>query len=647
MYGWMGQILNVNLTNLEITWFSTEPYAQQYLGGRGVASRIYWERVAPGVKAFDPENTLIFMTGPLIATGTQGATRLSVVGKSPMTLPEGFCYSSIGGFIGAELKKAGLDGVVITGRAQKPVYLWINDDKAEIRDASYLWGLGAYQVEKALHGYHGENLRYITTGPAGENLVRTAVAVASHHAVGSAGFGAVMGSKNLKAIVVRGTGKPSVFAAGRLTELNRYTVRISKRLHLAIPPNTMATGGDKFLEVIGKGKCYQCGLECIKNLYRYGGNLEGYRKCQSMEYYLPWLYSRKDEPVSTFFDAPALANDYSVCTFELQYIVNWLYKCYQSGYLTEQETGLPLSEIGTRNFLVKLIHSIAYREGFGDTLADGLVRVAERVPEKERALFGHTLAPICHHEEVPPRQNIINSLLCYLEPRVHLPLIHEVSFVLAAWAINQRQPEVSPVTTKVFRDIAKAFWGSEEAGDLSSYEGKALAAIKIQDRTYVKDSLGLCDFGWPITYSFNTPNYVGDPDLEGEIYSAVTGNPADEVNSYGETISSLQRAILIREGRNVPSDDFPSEYNFTEPLKFTALLRTRPLIVPGPGEEPVNMTGNTLDRGKFTRMLKEYYRLRGWKLETGVPRAETLAALGLGDLATSFLRQGERFENED
>ena len=132
MHGWMGKILHVNLSDSKIAQISTQPYAGQYLGGRGIASKIYRETVSPEVRAFDPENRLIFMTGPLVATSAQGATRMSVVGKSPMTLPEGYCYSNICGFFGAELKKAGFDGVVVEGRAPRPVYLWVHDGEAEV-----------------------------------------------------------------------------------------------------------------------------------------------------------------------------------------------------------------------------------------------------------------------------------------------------------------------------------------------------------------------------------------------------------------------------------------------------------------------------------------------------------------------------------
>jgi aldehyde:ferredoxin oxidoreductase len=199
MNGWMGKILTVDLTHSLISEISTEPYAERFLGGRGIASRLYWETVTPDTGAYDPDNRLIFMTGPLIATGAQGATRMSVVGKSPMTFPEGFCYGNIGGFVGAELKKAGYDGIVVEGRASRPVYLWIQDNKVEIRDASFLWGKGSYRVEEILRQGHGDRVRFMTTGVAGENLVRSAIIFGSHQSTSTAGFGAIMGSKNLKA----------------------------------------------------------------------------------------------------------------------------------------------------------------------------------------------------------------------------------------------------------------------------------------------------------------------------------------------------------------------------------------------------------------------------------------------------------------
>ena len=631
MHGWMGKILDVNLDTSKVSDFSTQPYAERYLGGRGIASRIYWERVKPQTKAFDPENCLIFMTGPLVATGAQGATRMSVVGKSPMAYPEKYCYGNIGGFFGAELKRAGFDGLVITGRASKPVYLFINNDKIELLDAATLWGNGAYRTAELLQQAHGDRARFLTTGIAGENLVRSAIIFGSHQSTSTAGYGAVMASKNLKAIVVRGTGKPSVADPEKLLALNRYTIEISKRLDLTIPPDTTMTGHGYLLERIGKGGCYQCGLDCIRNKYRFGKrpDLEGYRRCQAMEYYLPWQYSREDEPVDTYFNAPTLANDYSICTFELRSMINWFYACYRAGSLTEEETGLPLSRIGTKEFLEKLIHSIAYRQGFGDILAEGLARAAEKVPEKARAMLDPGVLPVGETDVNMPRSSIVHAILDPMEPRMSRPMVHG-GFARAAWMFGQMNPEI-PITTDVFRDIARAFWGSVEAGDFTSYTGKALAAVKIQNRTYTEDSLGLCDFAWPLTYSFSKPDHVGDPDLEAKIFTAVTGIAGDEINRYAERIVIMQRAIMIQEGRKVPDDDYPPEVNFTEPLKPGP-----PMMVPGPGDKPVSAVGKVLEKDKFSNMLKEYYSLRGWDKETGLPLPETLSALDLKDLMRVF-----------
>ena len=269
---------------------------------------------------------------------------------------------------------------------------------------------------------------------------------------------------------MKGTGKPAVADPDKLKELNLYTVKICKRCTLVAPPIVMATGRGHLVEVIGKGRCYQCGLECNRQLYRYGQKLEGYRRCQSMEYYLPWKYSQEEEPVDTFFDAPTLANDYSIDTFELQSMVDWLYACNETGSLTDKETDLPLSKIGTRAFLERLLHSIAYREGFGDIMAEGLVRAGEKVPEKARAMFSNIIAPICMHDLVPPRAIVAHALLYPMEPRVHQPILHEINFVRIAWALNQRQPPATPITTEVFRKVAKAFWGSEEAAYVSTYK---------------------------------------------------------------------------------------------------------------------------------------------------------------------------------
>jgi len=157
-----------------------------------------------------------------------------------------------------------------------------------------------------------------------------------------------------------------------------------------------------------------------------------------------------------------------------------------------------------------------------------------------------------------------------------------------------------------------------------------VAARNIQNRTYLRDSLGLCDYIYPITYSFSKYGPVGDPDLEGKLYTAITGRPASELETFGERIFNMQRLIQWREGHRIPEDDYPPEFNFTEPL-FQNIHGAK-MKMPGPGAQPVDATGNVLDRHKFTAMLREYYELRGWDRETGLPTEETLRKLGMEDL---------------
>jgi aldehyde:ferredoxin oxidoreductase len=626
--GWMGKTLSINLTTSQIDVVPTEPWCAKYLGGRGMACRIYRDSVAPGTRAFDAENYLIFMVGPLVASGAQGATRMTVAGKSPMAYPEKYCYGNIGGLFPAELKMAGWDGLVISGRAPARVCLRIENERVEIRPAQDWWGLGASRVGELIAQEMGERTRFLTTGIAGENLVRTAVIVGSHNSTSTAGFGAVMGSKNLKAIAVRGTQRVAVADPAGLKELNRYTIEISQRLNLSIPPDTTMSGHGHLIERIGKGGCYLCGLDCIRNKYRYGqrADLVGYRRCQAMEYYMPWKFNREEEPVETFFEAPELANDYSVCTFELRNMIAWLHACYKEGYLSENETGLPLSKIGTRQFLEELIGSIAHRRGFGAVLAEGLARASSQFSEKVRSLLPANLLPVGEAEVNLPRSTVVHALLEPMEPRMSRPIVHG-GFARAAWGMSQMGAVKGLITTQVFHEIARAFWGSAEAGDVSTYEGKALAAVKIQDRAFMEDCLGLCDFAWPLAYSFNKPDHVGDPGLEVRLFSAVTGLPPGVIEPGVARGYNVQRSILLREGRKVPQEDYPAEINFTQPLKGPP-----PFMVPGPGNSIVNAEGNVLDREKFKAMLSEYYRLRGWDEATGRPRRDTLAAMGIEDV---------------
>ena len=201
--GYAGKILQVDLSTGVISHLSTLAYSDRFLGGRGIAAKLYWDSVKPEVGAFDPENHLILVTGPLAGFRGLAGSRWQVCGKTPATIPQHFSYCNLGGNWGVELKFAGYDGLVISGKAEKPVYILIQDNSIEIREASHLWGQGAIQTRNSLKEELGQSARVLTIGPAGENRVVFANLLADEDSSGSGGLGAVCGSKNLKAVVVR------------------------------------------------------------------------------------------------------------------------------------------------------------------------------------------------------------------------------------------------------------------------------------------------------------------------------------------------------------------------------------------------------------------------------------------------------------
>ncbi|MBU4318790.1 MAG: hypothetical protein KKF30_16145 [Proteobacteria bacterium] len=627
IFGWCGKILDVDLTHSKITHRNTMDYSDLFLGGRGIATRIYWEEVQPEVSAFDPENRLIFMTGPLGATGAQGASRFEVVGKSPMLLPEGFCYGNLGGFFGPYLKRAGYDGIVVSGKAEKPVYLWIHDEEIEILDASALWGKGVYEVSGKLKTLHGQNTRFVTMGVAGENLCRSSNLMTDNEGSATGGFGAVMGSKNLKAVAVLGTGNPQVAKPEELKSLSQKIIALNKRspMPAPFPPDQVTRSG--------KASCYQCGIDCtMRNTFRTASGREMVRKCQAMFVYAPWSMRIPGEPAETALDATGICNDLSICTMEMSNIIAWLAACHKSGVLTNEQIGVDMTTLGTRAFFENLARMIAHRQGLGDILAEGLLRAGEKLGEEAKKHFSNEVSGVGAGASYSAREYMMNGLLYAFEPRQPIAMLHEISRLIGQWAAHQGNPKASPVSSDVFRSAAKAFWNHEKAWDLNSPEGKAMAATRIIDRTIVKDSLGLCDSSWPLMVSGNTPDHSGDSTLESRLFSAVTGieTGEDELLQYGERIFNLERAILLREGRKAKADDVPAEFNFTDPVQ-TVFMNPK-VIVPGPGNEVLSRKGMVLDRKDFEAMRAEFYSLRGWDPETGVQKSETLESLNLGDI---------------
>jgi len=323
---------------------------------------------------------------------------------------------------------------------------------------------------------------------------------------------------------------------------------------------------------------------------------------------------------------------------EMYNIIQWLDTCHKAGFITDKEIGLDMSKLGTHDFFENLSNMIARRNGFGDILADGLLRVGEKLGDEAKAYFSNEVSGVGDGATYSAREYLMNGLLYALEPRQPIAMLHEISWLTGLWVMNQSNPKSSPVTSDVFRAAAFKFWGNETAWDLNTHEGKAMAATKIIDRTYVKDSLLLCDSCWPMMVSWNTPDHVGDSTLEGQIYSAVTGIETDEteLNQYGERIFNLQRGVLLREGWRPKADDVVEAFNYTDPVD--TVFMNPDVIVPGPGEEVISRKGQTLDRSEFETMRKEFYNLRGWDIDSGLQKAETLERLGLSDLVENLTR---------
>ena len=218
-FGYGGEILKIDLSDGKINKLPTADYADKYIGGRGIAARLYWEMVPPHAKASDPDNCLICASGPVAGFPGFAGCRWVACGKSALMEPESFSYSNLGGSWGVRLKYAGYDGIVVQGKSEKPLYLVIHDGKVEIKDASHLWGKTTFETIDLLKAELGKGVSVLTIGPAAENAVVFATIFAEQGASGSGGIGSTMGSKNLKAIVVAGDKRPVAADPAALSQL--------------------------------------------------------------------------------------------------------------------------------------------------------------------------------------------------------------------------------------------------------------------------------------------------------------------------------------------------------------------------------------------------------------------------------------------
>jgi aldehyde:ferredoxin oxidoreductase len=635
-YGYAGEILRVNLSDGKVTKLPTAPYAEKYIGGNGIAARLYWEMVPPEAKAYDPENCLICATGPLTGFPGFAGFRWKIFAKSPLCDPESYSHCGLGERWGAWLKYAGYDALAVQGKADKPVYIYIYDGKGEIRDASHLWGLTTFDASDRLKAELGKNVSVMTIGPAGENLIPFAIVLAEGGASGSGGMGAVIGSKNLKAIVVApGEKRPVAANPDRVRQLVKRIAATKPNVPM---PSMWAVPG-----LTRDHSCYGCGIGCSRQLYT-GEDGRLYKSlCQASDVYGDMTTRYYGKPHGARLQATRLCDGYGIDTAVVQSMIEWLDACYREGVINEKDTGIPLSKVGGPEYIEELTRKITYKEGFGACFARGLLAGADTIGPRAREILSTYVATSGGEKrDYDPRLFITTSLVYATEPRRPIQQLHEVCNMLMMWVgMDGRKPgEMFSIDN--FRKVAKILWGDEVAADFSTYEGKAMAAKRLQDRVFAKESLIVCDLRWTLSMPSRYTGEGPPPVIESDVYSAITGKEVDEAELYkmGERNFNLQRAVLLRQGRPGREGDRILQHFFTQPLKKGDLFYNVDCLAPGKDGEIISKVGAVIDRDKFEEMKSEYYGYRGWDVASGLPTKAKLAELGLDDVADDLEKRG-------
>jgi aldehyde:ferredoxin oxidoreductase len=652
-YGYVGKILRVDLTTGAISTVPTSNYAPKFIGGRSIAAKIYWDEVMPEVKAFDPENRLIMMTGPNGGTLAPSSSRIAVVSKSPTVIPETYLYSIPGsGDCSAHLKFAGYDGIIIQGKAPEPVYLWIHDGEAEIKPCGYLWGALTSKVDEELKRLHGLQAKTIVIGPAGENLVQDSVIeLEGHSAAGHGGFGAVMGSKNLKAIAIRGRGSVKVARPKELMDLYEY-VRILSPPGSNLRAFSFAFPVDKetwLTEEIEKGNatrkahsCFSCPEGCraamrFKSLEVPNGS----QQCNDLIELQLEDYLRTGKYFTTDgWEWGRLCDDLGLsATNVIGHLMAWFTMAHHggtwatelvwAGLWTEENTGLPVGSkegaytekcpklgVGSKEFNRALLHKVAYREGIGDLIAEGqqryLKHVVETAPPELKEIAQEIYDKSCYIEEF---HSIWHPRHCR----------KEYWNVLLQYPTGLRKGVGLEMLMALKEANAIELFGSEngkKAVDRATPEYKVPYVIFAQNQAIEADSLTWCDppnSGFPCYSSATLPDGRGDLALGAKLFSAVTGIDMtfDEMLQVGERTFNLERAIAVREGRRKEHDVY-NDYQFEKGRQY---------YPDGP------LLKDYCSKELFTTLMDEYYTLRGWDLETGIPTRSKLEELDLKDVA--------------
>ncbi|MHB8990965.1 MAG: aldehyde ferredoxin oxidoreductase family protein [Chloroflexota bacterium] len=607
MSSFRGRLLIVDLSARTSRVVPLDPaYCRQYLGGVGLASRLLWDYSHPGVDPFDPANPMVFAAGPLAGTMAPAASKYAVATRSPLT---GFIGDSLssGGWPLA-LKRAGYDALVIQGAAEAPSYLFIDDDRVYFRPARTLWGARSWEAEERIRRDLGDDsIRVATIGPAGERLVRYAcIANDYSRQAGRTGPGAVMGSKKLKAIAVRGTRRVEVADAEglRRISLDLYArsqgAATTKYRVLGTPANVLALNAlaalptrnfrqstfegaervsGEWLHEHHKAKvvaCAGCSIGC-DHIYRvsegpYSGTQVGL-EYESL-YALGPLCGIDD--AASVLRAAELCDQYGVDTMSAGVSIAWGMECFERGLITREQTeGVDL-RFGNGAAVVDMVEQIGQRRGLGQLLGEGVKRAAAAVGGGSERWAMHVKGL-----ELPG-----------YEPRSLKTMGLGLAVGTRGACHNRSSAYEVDLSAKVDR--------------LNGERGRGPLAMAQEDYAATLDSLGICKFLRRCFDAFYTE--------AAELFREATGleMAPEELQRVGERVSNLKKAYNIREGWTRADDTLPARV-FEEPLP-TGIAR-----------------GTLLSREELDVMIEGYYEARGWTPEGLIPAAK-LADLGLGEL---------------
>jgi aldehyde:ferredoxin oxidoreductase len=627
MHGWAGKILRVDLSNHKVKKESFSEYLRfNYLGGRGVNSRILYEEVKPGINPLGMENRLIFGVSPLTGTGLVNSGRCHVTAKSPLTGILG--DSNSGGHFGPELKWAGYDHIVFEGRAERPVYLWVDDENVELRDAHHLWGKIIPETYQMIWKELGDpRIRIAAIGPAGENLVRFACIINDYgNAFGKTGMGAVMGSKNLKAIAVRGTRGVSVAYPERFRTLaydlmkriqqGFYYPVFSKygtvtylsfydRIGRSLAKNGQQVGGIDYIQRYTAEKmnryfsknmsCFGCPVHCKHQFEVKKGQFSGL-KGHGVEFCIMSSHgpSCGQSDPEVVFKLNQICNEYGVCGDTSGITVAAAFEWYQRGLIGKEDTDGIALEWGNAEAQIQMLYKIIRREGLGDILADGSVIAAKKIGKGAEKFNSHVKGADLDQVDIRTLKG------CALS-----------DVVSSRGADPQRGWSSHEVVNKpLLPEKAKEMFGTDKGLDPNSYEEKGEAVSFYSSICTMSDTLGICKFNTKWTGSA-----IGLKEMADLVFAA-TSLQIDEQGLFraAARINNVERVYLVKEGITRRDDTIHGRM-MDEPVPS------------GP------FKGERLDKDKFSRMLDEYYEVVGWDRKTGIPTRATLDSLGLKDVA--------------